>query len=138
MLRRIAHEGRAGFYEGEVAQDMVASLNALGGTPTLDDFAATKCDYVAPVSGPYKGIDLYEHPPNGQGATAILLLNILSHFDIKAMDPFGADRAHMEAEASKLAYDARNRFLADPDHTTRLNHMLAPETPTKLGGADRP
>lgn len=138
VLRRIAREGRAGFYEGEVAQDMVASLNALGGTHTLDDFAATKCDYVTPVSGPYKGVDLYEHPPNGQGATAILLLNILSHFDMKSMDPFGADRAHIEAEATKLAYDARNRFIADPDHTTRLDHMLSANTATKLAALINP
>ncbi len=132
VLRRIASQGRAGFYEGEVAQDMVTSLQALGGTHTLDDFATTKCDYVKPVSGPYKTIDLHEHPPNGQGATAILLLNILSHFDIAAMDPFGADRIHIEAEASKLAYDARNRFIADPDHTTRIDHMLSPKTASEL------
>ncbi len=132
VLRCIAREGRAGFYEGEVAEDMIASLRALGGTHSLDDLAATACDYTVPVSGPYQGIDLVEHPPNGQGATAILLLNILRHFDLAAMDPFGAQRAHIEAEATKLAYDARNRFIADPDHTTRLDHMLAPETAAKL------
>ncbi|MDN5787516.1 gamma-glutamyltransferase family protein [Pseudorhodobacter sp.] len=132
VLRRIAREGRAGFYEGEVAEDMVASLKALGGTHTLADFAETECEYVAPVSGPYKGVDLLEHPPNGQGATAILLLKILSHFDIADMDPFGTDRAHIEAEATKLAYDARNRFLADADFTTRLDHMMSDETATRL------
>lgn len=132
VLRRIAAQGRAGFYEGEVAEDMVASLRALGGTHTLDDFAATACTWGDPVHGTYKGADLWEHPPNGQGATAILMLNILSHFDIAAMDPFGADRAHLEAEAAKLAYDARNRFIADSDHTTRLAHMLAPETAARL------
>ncbi|MGB3277849.1 MAG: gamma-glutamyltransferase family protein [Pseudorhodobacter sp.] len=132
VLRRIAAQGRAGFYEGEVAQDMTASLNALGGTHSLADFAATKSDYVSPVSGPYNGVDLFEHPPNGQGATAILLLKILSHFDIAAMDPNGADRAHIEAEASKLAYDARNRFIADPDQTARLAHMLSPDTAARL------
>lgn len=132
VLRRIAREGRAGFYEGEVAEDMVASLQALGGTHTLADFAATACDYTNPVSGSYNGIELIEHPPNGQGATAILLLNILKHFDIAAMDPFGALRAHIEAEAAKLAYDARNRFLADPAHTTRLDHMLSPDTAARL------
>ena len=79
-----------------------------------------------PISGTYKGIELCEHPPNGQGATAILMLNILSHFDLPALDPFGAERAHLEAEAAKLAYDARNRFLADADHMTRLDHMLVP------------
>ena len=132
VLRRIAKEGRAGFYEGEVAEDMIASLQALGGTHTLDDLSATACDYTTPVSGPYQGVDLVEHPPNGQGATAILMLNILKHFDLRAMDPFGAARAHVEAEAAKLAYDARNRFIADPGHTTRLDHMLSPETAAKL------
>ncbi len=132
VLRRIAKEGRKGFYEGEVAEDMVASLRALGGTHTMEDFAKVACNYTDPVGGDYKGTELLEHPPNGQGATAILMLNILKHFDLAAMDPFGVDRAHIEAEATKLAYDARNRFIADPDHTSRLAHMLAPETAAKL------
>lgn len=132
VLRRIAKEGRPGFYEGEVAEDMIASLQALGGTHTHDDLAQTACTYTTPVSGPYNGVELVEHPPNGQGATAILLLNILKHFDIPSMDPFGTQRAHIEAEATKLAYDARNRFIADPAHTTRLDHMLRPETAAKL------
>lgn len=134
VLRRIAAQGRAGFYEGEVAADMVASLRAMGGVHTLDDFAATACTWGDPVCGAYKGHDLMEHAPNGSGATAILLLNILSHFDLGRLEPFGAERAHLEAEAAKLAYDARNRFLADADHTTRLAHMLAPETATALAG----
>jgi gamma-glutamyltranspeptidase / glutathione hydrolase len=134
VLRSVAARGRAGFYTGEVAEDMVASLRALGGCHTMDDFAATACSYADPISGDYKGHDLLEHPPNGQGATAILLLNILSHFDLAAMDPMGAARAHVEAEATKLAYDARNRFLADADHVTRLAHMLHPDTAARLAG----
>ncbi|WP_071674448.1 gamma-glutamyltransferase family protein [Nioella nitratireducens] len=132
VLRRIARDGRKAFYEGEVAADMVASLNALGGPHTEADFAATACDYVTPLRNGYKGAELVELPPNGQGATAMLLTNILSHFDLPSMDPFGAGRAHIEAEATKLAYDARNRFLADADHCTRLAHMLAPETAQSL------
>jgi gamma-glutamyltranspeptidase/glutathione hydrolase len=132
VLREIAMEGRAGFYEGAVATDMVQSLNALGGTHTLDDFANVACEYTDPISGGYGGLELCEHPPNGQGATAILLLNMLKHFDIAGMDPWGAERAHIEAEATKLAYDARNRFIADPDHTTRSDYMMAPETAAKL------
>ena len=132
VLRRIAREGRAGFYEGEVAEDMVAALQALGGTHTLADFAATACDYTDPVTGGYGGLELLEHPPNGQGATAILLLNILAQFDIAAMDPWGAERAHIEAEATKLAYDTRNRFLADPDYMTRLDYMTSPDTAVRL------
>jgi gamma-glutamyltranspeptidase/glutathione hydrolase len=132
VLRRIARQGRAGFYEGEVAEDMIASLRALGGTHTLDDLAATACDYGDPISGPYHDIDLMEHPPNGQGATAILMLKILRQFDIAGMDPFGTQRAHIEAEAAKVAYDARNRFIADPAHTTRLDHMLSDKTAAAL------
>lgn len=132
VLRRIAREGRDGFYAGEVARDMVAALQAAGGCHTLQDFADTRCDPAVPVSGTYRGVELVEHPPNGQGATAILMLNILAHFDIAGMDPFGARRAHVEAEAAKLAYDARNRFIADADFTTRLDHMLAPETAAQL------
>jgi gamma-glutamyltranspeptidase/glutathione hydrolase len=132
VLRRIARDGREAFYAGEVAEDMVASLRAAGGTHTLEDFAATACDYTEPVSGSYRGVDLVEHPPNGQGAAAILMANILETFDIASLDPFGADRAHIEAEAAKLAYDTRNRFLADADHMTRLDYMLAPETAERL------
>ena len=131
-LRRVASQGRAGFYEGEVAEDLIGSLTAQGGCHTLEDLAATACTWGEPVRGHYRGIDLYEHPPNGQGATAILMCNILSQFDLAALDPFGAARAHLEAEATKLAYDARNRFIADPDHTTRLSHMLDPQTARRL------
>ena len=130
VLRRIAAQGRDGFYKGEVAEDMVVSLRALGGTHTLADFAATACTYTTPISGTYKGRELIEHPPNGQGATAILMLNILSQFDIASLAPFGATRAHLEAEAAKLAYDARNRFIADP--SPRIDHMLSPETAARL------
>lgn len=131
-LRKIAKQGRAGFYEGEVAEDLVAALAAAGGVHQVSDFAAQRCDYTAPISGLYQGTELVEHAPNGQGATAILILNILSHFDIAAMDPHGAQRIHIEAEASRLAYNARDRFIADADHMTRLDHMLAPETAAKL------
>ena len=132
VLRQIAEHGREGFYEGEVAEDMVAALRNMGGAHTLDDFANTACNYTTPVSGTYKNVDLVEHPPNGQGATAILMNNILAQFDLSALDPFGSMRTHLEAEAAKLAYDARNRFLADADHMTRLDHMLSLETAKSL------
>jgi gamma-glutamyltranspeptidase/glutathione hydrolase len=134
VLRRIAKHGARAFYEGEVAEDMVAALKARGGVHTPEDFAAVEASWGAPIGGSYRGVELLEHPPNGQGATAILLANILGHFDLKALDPFGAERAHLEAEATKLAYDARNRFIADPAETTRLDHMLSPETARRLAG----
>ena len=111
---------------------MLAALKAKGGVHTEADFAAVEASWGAPIGGSYRGVELLEHPPNGQGATAILLANILAQFDLKSLDPFGAERAHLEAEATKLAYDARNRFLADPAQMTRLDHMLAPETGRSL------
>ncbi len=134
VLELIAKHGRAGFYEGAVAGDMVASLNALGGVQCLDDFAATQCDYTTPICAEYKGIELCEHPPNGQGATAILINNILGHFDMQGYDPLGVERAHVEAEATKLAYDARDRIIADADYTARLDYMVAAETAARLAG----
>ncbi|MEM9756744.1 MAG: gamma-glutamyltransferase family protein, partial [Pseudomonadota bacterium] len=128
VLRRIAAEGRDGFYAGEVAADMLATLADIGGTHTEDDFAATACTYVEPVETTYRGHRLVELPPNGQGATALLLANMLETFDVAALDPFGPDRAHLEAEATKLAYDARNRFIADPAYTARLDHLLSRQT----------
>jgi gamma-glutamyltranspeptidase/glutathione hydrolase len=132
VLCRISKEGRDAFYQGEIAEDMIASLQAAGGLHSAQDFAESRATPSTPVAGGYKDIEVVEHPPNGQGAAALLMLNILSHFDIAGMDPLGAARLHIEAEATKLAYDARDRFIADPDHTSRLEHMLAPETAQKL------
>ena len=132
ILRKVSKDGRKAFYEGEIAEDMVNSLSQLGGSHTLDDFSATKCEYTNPISGFYKDIELVEHPPNGHGATAILMNNILKSFDIVNMDPFGSQRVHIEAEAAKLAYDARNRFLADANYVTRLEHMLSNDTANSL------
>lgn len=132
VLRRIAKAGAAGFYQGEVAEDMIASLRAFGGLHDEQDFASTACTETLPIGGAYKSLTLHEHPPNGQGATANLMLNILAQFDIASMEPFGAERLHIEAEAAKLAYDARDRFIADMDYTTRLDHMLDPATGAAL------
>lgn len=132
VLRRIAKDGRDAFYTGEVAEDMLAALNAMGGKHTAEDFAAVSCTPTTPISGTYKDLEVVEHPPNGQGATALLMLNILSQFDMAGMDPLGAERIHIEAEATKLAYDARNRFLADADYATRADYMLEMDTAKKL------
>ncbi|MCR9124826.1 MAG: gamma-glutamyltransferase family protein [Rhodobacteraceae bacterium] len=138
VLRRVARDGRDAFYTGEVAEDMCKALADLGGLHDMADFAAAACTDADPISDIYKGTELCEHPPNGQGATALLMLKILAHFDIAGMDPLGSQRLHIEAEASKLAYDARNRFIADPDHTSRLGHMLSDETAAALAALINP
>ena len=132
ILRRVAKDGRDAFYTGEVVDDMLSALHASGGVHTAEDFAAVEATWSNPISGEYRGRTLHEHPPNGQGATAILLANILAQFDVAALDPNGAPRLHLEAEATRLAYDARNRFLADPDHMDRLNLFLDADHGAKL------
>ena len=114
-LRCIAERGRDGFYKGEVAEDMVRSLTANGGVHTLDDFDATACAYVDPIATRYKGYDVLELPPNGQGVTALFMLNILSALDAKASEPLGADRLHLDLEVQKLAYTVRDAYVCDPD-----------------------
>lgn len=114
VLRRISKDGRDAFYTGEVADDM---RSALRDAPHSEaDFAATACTWGTPISGRYGDWEVLEHPPNGAGTAALLLLDILSEFDLASLDPLGTDRVHLEAEATKLAYDARNRFVADFDH----------------------
>ncbi|HET6518358.1 MAG TPA: gamma-glutamyltransferase, partial [Geminicoccaceae bacterium] len=102
-LRRIAEHGRDGFYAGPVAEDIVARLRELGGLHTLDDFAATECTYVEPISTNYRGHDVYEIPPNGQGITALVMLNALSGYDFGDDRYTDADRYHLIAETAKAA-----------------------------------
>lgn len=114
-LRIIAKKGRAGFYEGQVAEDIVGRLRQLGGLHTLDDFAATEGDYKTAISTSYHGYGIHQMPPNNQGLTALLMLNVLSGFDLSAVDPSGAERLHLEVEAGRLAYRDRDNLLADQD-----------------------
>lgn len=113
-LRRIAEKGRDGFYKGAVAEDMVKHLRQAGGLHTMEDFAAVKGDYVEPVQTNYRGIDLFQLPPNNQGLTSLLMLNLLSGFDLGSLDPVGAERLHLELEAGRLAYRDRDALIADP------------------------
>ena len=113
-LRRIAAEGRSAFYEGAIAEDIVSYLNALGGLHTLHDFASARGEYVTPVTTDFNGYTIHECPPNGQGIIALLILNILKRFGANG-DPQSADRLHIEIEATRLAYAARDAWIADPD-----------------------
>jgi gamma-glutamyltranspeptidase / glutathione hydrolase len=113
-LRKIGQKGRAGFYEGEVAEEIVAKLNRLGGLHTLEDFALQRCDYVTPVATDYRGYDVFECPPNGQGLAALMILNTLSGYDLAGKETSDADRIHLLAEAAKAAYAVRDAYFADP------------------------
>jgi gamma-glutamyltranspeptidase/glutathione hydrolase len=112
-FRRIAKEGRRGFYEGPVAADIVKRCTELGGLHTLEDFAAQRCEWVEPISAPYGGHDVFECPPNGQGLAALMILRTLAGFDLSARCG-DADRIHLLAEATKAAYRARDAYFGDP------------------------
>jgi gamma-glutamyltranspeptidase / glutathione hydrolase len=113
-LKTIAADGADAFYRGELAERMVAYLRREGGLHTLDDFAAAAGEFVAPIKTAYRGLEVYECPPNGQGVIALLMLNILEGFELGALGPNGAERLHLEAEATRLAFRDRNACLADP------------------------
>jgi len=113
-LRRIAEEGADAFYEGELPEKMTATLRSFGGRHTVEDFAACRPEWVEPIHATYRGVRVYECPPNGQGVVALLLLNILEQFDLARLDPHGPERFHLEAEAARLAYHERDRRVADP------------------------
>jgi gamma-glutamyltranspeptidase/glutathione hydrolase len=113
-LRRIAREGRAAFYEGEVAEELAGVLQSLGGAHTVADFAANLPEDVTPISATYRGFDVLECPPNGQGLAALMILRVLEGYDIKTLSE--VDRVHLLAEASKAAYRARDAFFCDPAH----------------------
>ena len=113
-LKTIAAQGPRAFYEGPLAQDMVATVAARGSFLAAEDFACHRGEVVAPIATNYRGLDVLELPPNTQGLTALLLLNILERFDLAALDPLGTDRFHLALEAARLAYAVRDTHIADP------------------------
>ncbi len=114
-LRTLASGGRDAFYKGEVAKAIVDYCQKNGGFITMEDLAATKSDWVEPISIDYRGYTVYEIPPNGQGITALIALNILEGFDLAKMSSQEPARYyHTLIEATKLAFADRNRYIADP------------------------
>jgi len=113
-LKTVAEKGREGFYEGPVAEAMVAKLRSLGGLHTVEDFAATKGDYVTAITTDYRGYRIHQIPPNNQGVTALIMLNILEGFDLAQYDPLSAERTHLEIEAGRIAFAVRDRAISDP------------------------
>ena len=113
-LRRVAERGRDAFYAGELAERMVAFLQSQGGLHTVDDFATAGGAFVTPISTTYRGLEVFECPPNGQGVIVLQILNILEGLELAGLDPNGPERLHLEAEATRLAFRDRDACLADP------------------------
>ena len=113
-LKKLASGGRSAFYEGEVAVTIADYVQAQGGFLAYEDLAEHRGEWVGPVSTTYRGVELWELPPNGQGIAALQILNILEGYDIAAMGFGSADHVHHFVEAKKLAFEDRARFYADP------------------------
>jgi gamma-glutamyltranspeptidase / glutathione hydrolase len=113
-LEAIAAGGPRAFYEGAIADDIAATIAAHGGLVDADDLARHRGEPVVPIAANYRGLDVVELPPNGQGIVAQLMLNILERFDLARLDPLGPERFHLELEAARLAYAVRDGEIADP------------------------
>lgn len=113
--RTIAAGGRDAFYKGELAAAMDGYFRRIGAPHRLSDFARQTSEWVEPISTNYRGYDVYELPPNGQGITALQILNILEGYDLRQMGRGSADFWHLFVEAKKLAFSDRARVIADPE-----------------------
>ncbi len=111
----IARGGAEAFYQGEIAERIVKFSRANGGRFSLRDFRDHRADWIDPVSTNYRGYDVWELPPNGQGIAALQILNLLEHFDIGSLGPNSAEHLHLFIEAKKLAFEDRAVYYADMD-----------------------
>ncbi len=113
-LRQVAAKGRDGYYKGKLAESLVKFLREQGGAHTLEDFAEFEPEWVEPISTTYRGWQVYELPPNGQGVAALSMLNIMENFPLKDYGHNSAAALHVMIEAKKLAYADMARYVGDP------------------------
>ena len=114
-LKSIAKNNIKDFYNGYIAQDIVKSLNEIGGTHTIEDFQNQKTEFTDTISKNFKENLIHQCPPNGPGITVLIMMAILEKFDFKNIKPMSVERFHLQAEATKLAYEAKEKFLGDPE-----------------------
>ncbi|MEO0497479.1 MAG: gamma-glutamyltransferase [Pseudomonadota bacterium] len=123
---KIASLGSKGFYDGEVAADIVATLQSLGGVMTEQDLEANEASWVEPIRTTYAGHEVLELPPSGQGMTALTLLNLFEKLGNGQLEPGTIDRWHQDLEAGRLAYSVRDAYLADPAHMSEpVAHLIS-------------
>lgn len=111
----LAEHGKAGFYEGRVAESIVEIIQSKGGFMDLDDLKAHRSSFVDPISTNYRGYDIFEIPPNGQGITALLGFNLVEEYDLASYDPISTKYYHLLIESMKLAFADTRWYVADPD-----------------------
>ncbi len=113
-LRTIAEGGKTAFYQGEIARAIVAAVQQAGGCLNETDLANHTSTWEIPISIVYRGVRIWECPPNGQGLTALLALNLLAGFDLSGLPPLSAERLHLQIEALRLAFADAFQYIADP------------------------
>jgi len=112
-LRLIAEQGRDAFYQGEISEEIVRFSKTHNGLLSLDDFAAHNSEWVEPISSDYRGYRVYEIPPNGQGITTLMALNILAQTKVSDYQHLSAEHIHLLSEAFSLSIVERDRFISD-------------------------
>jgi gamma-glutamyltranspeptidase/glutathione hydrolase len=113
--KKIAKGGRDAFYKGEIAKTIAAFIKEQGGFLAYEDLSSHKSEWIDPVSTNYRGYDVWELPPNGQGIAALQMLNILEAYDFQKMGYGSAEHIHYFAEAKKLVFEDRAKYYADMD-----------------------
>jgi gamma-glutamyltranspeptidase/glutathione hydrolase len=127
-LKLIATEGKCGFYSGEIAKAIVAIIQEAGGCMTEEDLGRHISTWEEPISVVYRGMRIWECPPNGQGLVALLALNLLSGFDLSKIPALSAERLHLEIEAIRLAFTDGRAHISDPAfRKIPLNELLSME-----------
>jgi gamma-glutamyltranspeptidase/glutathione hydrolase len=126
-LRQVAAKSRDAFYRGKLTESLVKFLQAQGGAHTVEDFAEFEPEWVEPISTTYRGWQVYELPPNGQGVAALSMLNIMENFPLKDYGHNSAAALHVMIEAKKLAYADMARYTGDP----RFGPVPVPEMLSK-------
>jgi gamma-glutamyltranspeptidase/glutathione hydrolase len=125
-FRVVAEGGSQAFYQGEIAEAIAGVIQEAGGCLTVEDLAAHQATWDQPISTSYRGYDVWECPPNGQGLTALIGLNILEGFDIAEMAPLSAKRLHLQIEALRLAFADTRWYVSDPQYSNiPLDELLS-------------
>jgi len=125
-LEEISKSKRKSFYEGNIAKVMADFVKEQGGFLSTQDLANYHAEWVEPVSINYRGYDVWELPPNGQGIAALQILNVLENYDLKKMGLFSSEYIHHFVEAKKLAFEDRAKYYADPDfNNIDINYLIS-------------